>query len=141
MKTLYAITFCCIATGGVADHEFEGRALDTGRALYDQNCATCHGANLEGQPNWQRADENGVLPAPPHDDTGHTWHHDSQYLFYYTKLGGQAVMDQMGVENFTSAMPAFQETLSDEEILDILAYIHSTWSPQMQDFQAQRTHN
>ena len=51
-----------------------------GRALYEQHCAACHGANLEGQPDWRSPDESGLYPAPPHDETGHTWHHDDAML-------------------------------------------------------------
>lgn len=141
MKPVMLFVFSMISTAALADHEFQGRNIAQGQTLYAQNCASCHGANLEGQPNWKRADENGVLPAPPHDETGHTWHHDSQFLYLYTKFGGQAVMDGMGVPNFTSGMPAFESDLSDDEILDILAFIHSTWPQEMKDFQAQRTHN
>src|SRR3984893_6075924 len=37
-----------------------------GKAVYAQYCASCHGANLEGQPNWRERQPNGRLPAPPH---------------------------------------------------------------------------
>src|SRR3712207_630865 len=47
-----------------------------GRQVYAANCASCHGANLEGQPNWQQDLPAGGRPAPPHDASGHTWHHN-----------------------------------------------------------------
>ena len=78
------------------------------------------------------------LPAPPHDQTGHTWHHDNQLLFEYTKLGGKAALSARGVTGFASGMPGFGETLTDEEIWDILAYIRSTWPERIQDIQAAR---
>ncbi|MGR3200120.1 MAG: c-type cytochrome, partial [Paracoccus sp. (in: a-proteobacteria)] len=40
-----------------------------GQRLYAENCASCHGADLEGQPDWQTPLENGRYPAPPHDET------------------------------------------------------------------------
>ena len=58
-----------------------------GETLYQQHCASCHGVDLEGQPNWRLRDENGFLPAPPHDASGHTWHHPDQMLFDITKFG------------------------------------------------------
>ena len=67
------------------------------------------------------------MPAPPHDETGHTWHHDNSLLFRYTELGGQAALAERGVTGFKSGMPAFGETLENDEIWDILAYIRSTW--------------
>ena len=122
----------------MAGHELDNRDTKNGRVLYAEHCAACHGANLEGQPNWQAADENGVLPAPPHDETGHTWHHDNQLLHDYTKFGGQAAMNERGISGFSSGMPAFAEVMSDEEIWDILAFIQSRWPRRVQEIQAVR---
>ena len=105
--------------------------VSTGQTLYQQHCATCHGANLEGQPNWKQPLPTGGLPAPPHNDTGHTWHHPDQLLFRITKTGGQTVAGS----GFKSNMPAFQDVLSDADIWAVLAFIKSTWSPQARDFQ------
>jgi hypothetical protein len=96
----------------------------------------CHGANLEGQPDWQVAGPDGVLPAPPHDETGHTWHHDNGLLFDYTRLGGQSALAMRGITGFRSGMPAFEGSLSDDEIWDVLAYIRSTWPERVQAIQA-----
>ncbi|WP_245910680.1 c-type cytochrome [Pelagimonas varians] len=121
-----------------AGHEFDGRDLAAGAVLYSEHCADCHGANLEGQPNWRVADENGVLPAPPHDETGHTWHHSNTQLFDYTKLGGQEALGRSGVTGFTSGMPGFSGALSDGEIWQVLAFIASTWPARQAKVQAGR---
>ena len=112
--------------------------LAAGKALYAENCAACHGANLEGQENWRSPDEDGRLPAPPHDETGHTWHHGDQVLFEYTKLGGRAMMAAQGME-FDSGMPGFGEQLTDPEIWSILGYIKSTWPERIKKVQSVRT--
>ncbi len=112
--------------------------LEMGKQLYQQSCAACHGVNLEGAENWQTPLEDGSLPPPPHDETGHTWHHGDQLLFDYTKLGGAAMLAQMGVE-MKSGMPAFEGKLTDEEIWAILDYIKSTWPQRIRDLQAERT--
>ena len=109
-----------------------------GEALYAQNGAACHGANLEGQTEWRTPDADGRLPAPPHDETGHTWHHPDRILFQYTKLGGREALAQQGVE-FDSGMPAFDDVLTDREIWNILAYIQSTWPERERATQAERT--
>ena len=126
------------ATTAFADHELEGRNIVEGGTLYTKNCASCHGAKLEGQPNWQSPDANGVLPAPPHDETGHTWHHDNALLFEYTKFGGKAALATRGIPDFKSGMPAFEDVITDEGIWDILAYIRSTWPEHAQQAQASR---
>lgn len=111
---------------------------DTGRALYVEHCAACHGVDLEGQPDWRSPDANGLYPAPPHDETGHTWHHGDAMLIDYISRGGQAVLDDMGV-SFTSGMPGFGSMLDDSEIEAILNYIKSTWPEDIRDLQAARS--
>lgn len=112
--------------------------IELGRKTYQETCASCHGANLEGQPNWQSANSNGTYPAPPHDETGPTWHHGDEMLLNYIRKGGQVVLDEMGVD-FMSGMPAFGEQLSDAEIEAILAYIKSTWPARVRATQEDRT--
>lgn len=137
---LAVFLLACTATAAQADHRLTGRDLDAGAALYSENCASCHGADLEGQPDWRTPGSDGVLPAPPHDVTGHTWHHDTPLLLAYTLKGGQAALEARGVTGFTSGMPAFEDALSEDQVLDILGFIHSTWPEQAQEVQSQRTH-
>lgn len=138
MKRVLILAACSVATGAIASHELDDRDLTNGQTLYAEHCASCHGAKLEGQPNWRTPDENGVLPAPPQDETGHTWHHDNQLLFEYTQLGGEEALAARGVTGFASGMPGFGDTLSDDDIWDILAYIRSTWPDRIQEIQAGR---
>lgn len=107
-----------------------------GRRLYAENCASCHGADLEGQPDWRRRLANGRMPAPPHDENGHTWHHSDRALFTVTKAGLAAI-----VPGYESDMPAFGDQLTDNEIRSVLAYIKSTWPERQRDFQAAVTAN
>ena len=81
---------------------------------------------------------DGRLPAPPHDETGHTWHHPDSLLFDYTKLGGAALLARQGVE-FDSGMPGFADVLTDQQIHNILAFIRSTWPDRIREVQAART--
>ena len=99
-----------------------------GAAVYAETCAACHGTRLEGQPNWRERGEDGLLPAPPHDETGHTWHHDGETLFRLTKFGVAKLIDD---PDYATAMPAYEGTLSDDEIVAVLSYIKSTWPPEI----------
>ncbi|MDH5489794.1 MAG: cytochrome c [Rhodospirillaceae bacterium] len=108
------------------------RAVQMGEEIYAENCAGCHGANLEGEPDWQVKKEDGTLPAPPHNDNGHTWHHDDNLLFNYTKLGGEKMLPK----NIKSGMPGFVDILSDEQIWAVLSFIKSKWSIEAQQRQA-----
>lgn len=133
-----ALILMILATSAAADHELKNRDVLAGRTLYMENCASCHGVNLEGQPDWRSPDADGVLPAPPHDATGHTWHHDNTLLFEYTMLGGKGALAARGVTNFNSGMPAYDGVVSEDDIWNILAYIRSTWSERERKAQASR---
>lgn len=95
-----------------------------GQTIYGENCASCHGVNLEGQPNWRAPGPDGRLPAPPHDATGHTWHHDGDTLFQLTKYGTGALI---GGPDYENNMPIYEGVLTDDEIIAVLSYIKSTW--------------
>ena len=76
---------------GAATGIWAQQADTPGRQLYLTNCASCHGTSLEGQPDWMVRKPNGRIPAPPHDATGHTWHHSDEQLFRLTKEGLAAI--------------------------------------------------
>ena len=111
------------------------RDLARGEALYAVHCASCHGAELEGAPDWRTPLANGRLPAPPHDASGHTWHHPDHVLFAITKLGSAAVVGG----GYQSDMPGFAEVMSDAEIRDVLAWIKSSWPERERRHQAELT--
>lgn len=94
-----------------------------GQAVYAEQCASCHGVRLEGQSDWQARKPNGRLPAPPHNASGHTWHHPDADLFKITKHGVAA----FAPPGYESDMPAFGGVLGDAEIWAVLAYIKSSW--------------
>lgn len=106
----------------------------SGRQVYEAQCASCHGADLKGQPNWQTPLPNGRLPAPPHDATGHTWHHSDADLFTIVKEGVGAL-----VPGYESDMPAFEGVLTDDQIRAALAFIKSTWPEREREYQQERS--
>ncbi|WP_245455034.1 c-type cytochrome [Mesorhizobium sp. M9A.F.Ca.ET.002.03.1.2] len=87
-------------------------ATALGKTVYAERCATCHGVSLEGQRDWKRPMPSGRMPAPPHDVSGHTWHHPDGVLFRITKEGPAAVVGG----GYQSDMPGFGKVLTDEEI-------------------------
>jgi mono/diheme cytochrome c family protein len=108
-------------------------AIARGRQLYAANCASCHGADLEGQPDWKTPLPSGRMPAPPHDASGHTWHHPDGVLFRITREGPAAVVGN----GYESDMLGFGDLLSDEEIRAVLAFIKSTWPEREHAYQAE----
>ena len=102
----------------------DAKLLALGERVYTLHCASCHGAQLEGQPNWRSRGPDGLLPAPPHDASGHTWHHADELLFRITKFG---VAKAANLTEHKSGMPAYEGVLTDEEIVAVLSWIKSRW--------------
>ena len=126
--------YVVVDAGGRGADATDPELVALGAAVYEQHCAACHGRELEGEPNWRRRKADGTLPAPPHDATGHTWHHSDELLFRLTR-------DSLGViagEDYRTTMPAYGGILSDRDIWSVLAYIKSRWPADIQKVQAER---
>ena len=106
--------------------------LAQGEQVYNANCASCHGHNGEGQSNWRQINADGAFPAPPHNSDGHTWHHPDQQLLEIIAKGGSMS---------NSSMPGFAGTLSEAEMVAVLAYIKIFWGSRELSFQAEVTRN
>jgi mono/diheme cytochrome c family protein len=109
----------------------DARAVALGRDIYSRHCMSCHGRDLKGEPDWRMPKANGRLPAPPHDETGHTWHHSDRQLFILTKVGPRAFAGT----NYQTDMPGFADILSDAETWAVLAYIKSRWPARILEYQ------
>ena len=110
------------STGLLKPDDVDVTAL--GRQVYGAHCAACHGAKLEGQSNWRQRDAQGRLPAPPHDASGHTWHHPDKTLLRITKFG---VAKAANLASYESSMPAYEGVLTDAEIVAALSWIKAQW--------------
>ncbi len=108
----------------------DAKVLALGKQVYGAQCASCHGVALEGQPSWRERGSNGLLPAPPHDASGHTWHHPDEILFRITKHG---VAKAANLASYTSAMPIYEGLLSDDEIIAVLSWIKAQWPAQVRE--------
>lgn len=108
--------------------------LALGKEVYFDSCAACHGASLQGQPNWRNRDAEGNLPAPPHDLTGHTWHHSDEVLFNLVKHG-----PGFYTPDYSGKMPAYEALLTDRDIRAVNSWIASTWPQEILLAQRERT--
>lgn len=100
--------------------------VSQGESLYTQHCASCHGDNLEGKPDWKRIQEDGSYLPPPHDSSGHTWHHEDKILLTIIAKGGELP---------NSKMPAFSGILTEQEMKAVLEFIKSTWGQEEHEYQ------
>ncbi|VAW94839.1 Cytochrome c family protein [hydrothermal vent metagenome] len=99
--------------------------LEQGKALFQKNCAVCHGNDAQGASDWRKRDKDGKFPPPALDGTAHAWHHPQQALMYTIKNGTMAI---------GGTMPAWRDKLSDEEIESIILWFQAKWPEQL--FQA-----
>ena len=101
--------------------------INLGKSLYVTHCASCHGDNLQGQPNWNtKKDKDGHNLSPPLNGTGHTWHHSQDQLFNIIRYGFKIYN-----ENYDGKMQG-NEKLNDDDIWSILAYMKSVWPESIQ---------
>lgn len=107
-----------------------------GKTVYAQHCAVCHGANLEGAADWKIPNEDGSYKPPPHDETGHTWHHPDSVLLESIRLGASRLPEEFKGDN---NMPEFEDVLSMAEITAVLNYIKSSWPAETRQYQWEAT--
>ncbi len=104
--------------------------VESGQELYGLQCAVCHGVDLQGDPDWKTPNADGSFRPPPQDVSGHTWHHSDQLLV-------EIISEGSGLT--PSAMPLYDDTLTQDEILSIIEFFKSTWGPEERLFQWERT--
>ena len=95
-----------------------------GEAIYKSSCQSCHGDATTG--------EGGLLFAPIHGPSGHTWHH----------ADGQLVEIVLGRFDYPGkTMPSFEGALSETDVKAVLAYLKTGWESDQVEFQEQASEN
>jgi mono/diheme cytochrome c family protein len=110
-------------------------SVELGELIYAQHCASCHGLDLEGEANWKEPNPDDSFRAPPHDASGHTWHHGDAQLLEAIQRGGARIPAKFG----SSQMPGYAGTLTETEMIAVLDYIKSTWPDELRLVQWQQT--
>jgi mono/diheme cytochrome c family protein len=103
-----------------------------GEKVYEEHCQSCHAEALRGEPNWQTRNADGSFPAPPLDETGHSWEHSDRQIFDYIKFGGRPLESSV----FKSNMPGFEDSLTNDQIWASLTFIKSRWPEAIRKRQA-----
>jgi mono/diheme cytochrome c family protein len=109
-------------------------SAERGAQLYSANCQSCHGGATGGSMM--------DIP-PPHNASGHTWHHPDCQLLQTVLQGsgpmGEMMRQMMGAAPDTPRMPAFEGVLAEEDVRAILAHIKTWWTPDQRESQARAT--
>ncbi|MFH5886010.1 c-type cytochrome [Halalkalibaculum sp. DA3122] len=104
---------------------FTEKQFNIGKQVFTTYCASCHGTRAQGiVKDWKQLNPDGSFPAPPLDGSAHAWHHPISVLVRQIIEGGI----KLG-----GTMPAFGDTLSDEEVIAAIAYFQSFWDKQTYD--------
>jgi len=130
LAAIAAVSACAPDAISDADEPSDQQQVARGEDLYQQHCASCHLADLSGDPEWKTPNYDGSYPPPPHDSSGHTWHHPDRVLLEIIRDGSDFPQ---------SRMPSFADRLSDEEILTILEFFKANWGPEEREYQRQVT--
>ena len=123
VMAIFLLLISWVNASAVELKPYNSSYVSKGKSVYRSHCAACHGFSMKGQRKWKRRKANGRLPAPPHDASGHTWHHTGRQLFDLTKFGPKS----LNGDDYQTDMPAYKDILSDEEIIAVLSYIKSKW--------------
>ena len=137
---MHSFVLCCgvalvLVTATARGEDPAGDSIVAGRRIYAAQCAACHGASGEGQPDWVRPNAAGELPAPPHDREGHTWKHSDAMLYQLVKDGWRDPYNK--TQRLT--MPAFGQTLTPNEIREVIEYLKTMWTPDQRRFQLEES--
>jgi len=97
---------------------FTKNQLDNGEKTFVQICSACHQNDASGTKNWKES-KDGVFPPPPLNGNGHAWHHSLPTLHSTIKNG---------TASLGGNMPAWGKVLTDEKILETIAFFQSKWS-------------
>jgi len=91
-------------------------AITAGKAIYDTNCASCHGAGGKGD-----GPAGAALTPPPEDLTSVMKEGKADdFLFFRISDGG-------AMAPYNSSMPAWKGTLSEEQIWQVISYLQATF--------------
>lgn len=127
------LIFCALTIAGCnqqedatapRDRHFDTAQLMRGKALFEQNCARCHGIGAEGAFAWRVQQPDGSYLPPPLNGTGHAWHHPRAALI-------DVIDNGTGAQGGT--MPAWGDKLTQAQIGDIVTWIESLWPKPLYD--------
>ncbi len=124
-----------IASDTIPGDAGDSQQVTLGQAVYEQDCARCHGNDLGGEFGWLDDEDIGLSDseielilesidnvAPAHDASGQTWQYNDDMLFKIIKEGPALALGKQ-----ESRMPGFGDQLDDQEIWAIVAFMKSQW--------------
>ncbi len=106
----------------VGSRWYTADGVSRGAPIFARLCADCHGKNAQGSFTWRQQGADGKYPPPPLNGTAHGWHHPIR------ALGSQI---KFGAPGGSGTMPGFAQTLSDQDVIDVIAWFQDKWSDEI----------
>lgn len=124
MRWTSALLLCAVVASGCTDPAddrwYSEEQVQIGEAVFQAECAVCHGDQAQGAERWQQQGDDGYFPPPPLNGTAHAWHHPKDEL-------------RMIIRDGRNNMPGFAGRLDDDEIDAAIAWFQSHWSDAVYD--------
>lgn len=113
MKSCTALLAALLVAGmGLTAPALAASDADAGKALYGQNCATCHQADGSGVPDFQPAlTDSSIVNGP------------KAVLIHFVLTGDRPTPSDTP---WMTVMPTF-ETMSDDDLAQILTYVRTAF--------------
>ncbi len=102
----------------VGSRWYTADGVSRGAPIFARLCADCHGKKAQGTFTWRQRGADGKFPPPPLNGTAHAWHHPIR------ALGSQI---KFGAPGGSGTMPGFAQTLSDQDVIDLIAWFQDKW--------------
>ena len=102
-----------------SDEPAYARHVDNGRRIYFENCFYCHGDNMQGAGMFAHGYD--PIPANFNDPTTIAMLQES-YLFWRIAKGAPGLPSES--TPWASAMPAWENFLTEEEIWDVIIFLY-----------------
>ena len=106
----------------MATRWYDSSRVSLGKTVYEANCKSCHLQDAKGTQDWKKTMPDGSYPPPPLNGTAHAWHHSINVLL--------TVINDGGIPN-GGKMPAFKNSLSQDQKLSVIAYFQSFWTDEI----------
>tara|TARA_R110001592_G_scaffold200586_1_gene449460 strand:+ start:1387 stop:1860 length:474 start_codon:yes stop_codon:yes gene_type:complete len=101
---------------------YDSSNVSLGKSVYEANCKSCHLQDAKGTQDWKKTMSDDSYPPPPLNGTAHAWHHSINVLL--------TVINDGGIPN-GGKMPAFKNSLSQDQKLSVIAYVQSFWTDEI----------
>ena len=109
-----------------SDSRFSLENISRGAAVFQRNCAECHGPEAQGHPDWgstATGQKKAYVVAPPLNGAGVTWKRSRQDI--------KNIIKQGVIKENVPVMPAWKGRVDEQELDDVVTWFQALWPPEV----------